>query len=136
MPIGSILSGEDSSFDSSPDSMWLVPRRYIYQIDDRFIRNEEFQIFFVENGAVLNIDPADPGVVVEMENGYYTQAGQFIPESPKRAVATYQSFFRVGTHKVTVTLQGRTADYDLEVQSPNNGNGIGGDGGIGIIWVD
>ena len=148
MPIGSIKSssGEDG-YDSSPYSMWLVPRRQIYQIDERFLRKREvmtgtnneqiyngpdFQIFTVENGAVFEINPEDPSVEVFI-SGNRNLSTAFSDDVTNRA---YYNFTRVGTHWVTVKIGTRNAEYSLEVNSPNNGNGIGGDGGIGIIWAE
>jgi len=138
MPIGSIQGGGGNRLDpSSSDSMWLVPRRQIYNIDELFNRGLvsgegwDFQIFFLDNGAVKEIKPDAPGVTVII---YHNMT----PDSPlePNPIKSFCQFVRTGTHQVYVTYQERDARYSLEVLSPNNGSGIGGDGGIGIIWAD
>jgi hypothetical protein len=141
-PIGT-LEGPNKK-DYAGDPMWLVPRRVLYQIDEKFNRyntsaNEEinrsdFQIFIVlNNGAgVVEVPVNTDGVqvVIEKDKNMETYFTEDISKDD------FYYFHRVGKHIVNVEYQGRTAWYALEVFSPNNGNSIGGDGGIGIIWAE
>ena len=130
MPIGSIY-GKNTEDDFITDPIWLVPRRQLYQIDERFMRNEDFQIFIVDNNLVREIPPDTRGVTVEISGNHNLST-----EFRYTVYSTQQEFFRVGLHRVTVEYDGRTSWYAVEVFSPNNGSGIGGDDGIGIIWAD
>jgi len=130
-PIGNL---EDSlgKTDFEGDSMWLVPKRQLYQIDERFLRNEDFQIFMVDSQkGVVSVPPTTPGVRVTL-SGNHNLSTEFI----QPVITTHHQFFIVGRHIVTVEYSGRSSNYSLEVFSPNNGNSIGGDGGIGIIWLE
>ena len=142
MPIGSISGGDGGGkYDSSPDSLLLFPRRQLYDIDDKFFAGFngvcDFKVIFVDNGAFVEINPWDQGISIEMEKSSRTTTGDYNVEfrDPVEKSTPY-AFHRVGEHRVIVTFRERTADYNLEVRSPNNGNGIGGDGGIGINWLD
>jgi len=130
LPIGSIESG-GPSINRTGDSMWLVPRRQLYQIDERFLRNEDFQVFLVEDGVVSEILPNTQGLRVLL-SGNHNLSTEFV----ELVTSTHHAFFRVGRHVITVEYADRSASYSLEVFSPNNGNSIGGDDGIGIIWLD
>jgi hypothetical protein len=138
IPIGTL---ENNKANYQVDIMWLVPRRQLYQLDEKFVRmrppdNQEkeadFQIFIVDKGGVVEIPPEDPGVTVEIRSGIID-----LPSETRVPVTTpYHTFYKVGTHRVFVTFGGKEAWYALEVFSPNNGNSLGGDDGIGIIWLD
>jgi len=130
-PIGSVYGNANPN--RSPESMWLIPRRQIYSIDERFLRDEDFQMFIVQNGAVTEIYPpfSQPnGVYIEISGNHGLST-----EFKEEVLTTHHEFIRVGTHRITVTYMEKQAYYQVEVQSTNNGQGIGGDGGIGIIWV-
>jgi len=129
MPIGSIYGMNEE--DNLSDPIWLVPRRVLYPLDDRFQRNRDFQIFVVENNTVREVSPNRADVIVEMTSNYMLST-----EETRVIDSAYEQFFTVGRHIVTVKYNGRSANYSLEVWSPNNGGGIGGGGGIDIIWVD
>jgi len=130
-PIGSVYG--NANMNRSPESMWLIPRRQIYSIDERFLRDEDFQMFIVEGGSVKEILPpfSQPnGVVIEISGNHGLST-----EFRETVLTTHHEFIRVGTHRVTVKYREKEGYYQVEVQSTNNGQGIGGDGGIGIIWV-
>lgn len=127
-PIGSIYGGRTNS---EKDSMFLVPRRILYEIDERFLRNEDFQIYVVENGITMEIQPTDPGITVALSGDHNLSTEFWDP-----VLTTHHQFFRVGRHIVNVEYNQKSANYSLQVTSPANGTGIGGDGGIGIIWID
>jgi hypothetical protein len=129
IPIGTLENNNRSNY--SVDIMWLVPRRQLYQLDDKFLRNEDFQIFIVDKGGVVEIPPTDPGVEVEI-SGNIGLSNEF--HTP--VTTTHHTFHNVGRHIVTVKFGGKEAWYSIEVFSPNNGNSLGGDDGIGIIWLD
>jgi hypothetical protein len=141
-PIGTLEGPNRSKYAGDP--MWLVPRRIMYQIDERFnrydpsasdeIKRTDFQIFIVLNdgGGIQEVPVNNPGVqvVIEKDKGMSTYFTEDISKQD------FYWFHRVGKHIVNVTYDGRSAWYAVEVWSPNNGNTIGGDGGIGIIWAD
>jgi hypothetical protein len=130
-PIGSIYGS--LNMNRSPESMWLIPRRLIYSIDERFLRDEDFQMFIVQNGSVIEIFPpfSQPnGVYIEI-SGNHGLSTEFREE----VLTTHHEFIRVGTHRINVTYMEKEGYYQVEVTSANNGTGIGGDGGIGIIWI-
>jgi len=127
-PIGSIYGGTERS---ERDSLFLIPRRILYEIDERFLRNEDFQIFLVENGVTMEIQPTDPGITVALSGDHNLSTEFWDPVN-----TTHHQFFRVGRHIVNVEYNAKSANYSLQVTSPANGSGIGGDGGIGIIWLD
>jgi len=129
-PIGTLEGGTNTA-KYVGDPMWLVPNRQMYQIDEKFERNKDFQIFFVLNGGVVEIPPETDGVEVIISKDINLST-----EFHDTIYTDYYPFYKVGRHIVTVNYQGRSANYSLEVFSPNNGNSIGGDGGIGIIWAD
>jgi len=132
MPIGTIYGKAPVTAGYKHDPMWLVPRKQLYEIDDRFMRNEHFQIFVVDDGAVREVDPEDEGVAVRLlyNEGLSTEQNYTVAD------ATHQ-FFAIGPWKVEVDYLERSGYYMVEVYSPNNGGGsIGGDGGIGIIWLE
>jgi uncharacterized protein YkuJ len=130
VPIGT-LENNNLTGSTSADAMWLVPRRQMYQIDERFLRNEDFQIFLVDKGGVIEILPSTANVKVEI-SGNHSLSTEFHEE----ITSTHHQFFRTGRHIVTVEYSNKSAFYSLEVFSLNNGNSIGGDDGIGIIWLD
>ena len=130
-PIGSIYGS--LNMNRSPESMWLIPRRQIYSIDERFLRDEDFQMFIVEDGSVVEIFPpfSQPnGVYIEI-SGNHGLSTEFREE----VLTTHHEFIRVGTHRINVTYMEKYGYYQVEVMSSNNGSSIGGDGGIGIIWI-
>ena len=130
MPIGTIY-GIKNEFDSDENSMFLVPRRILYEIDERFMRYEDFQLFLVDKGVVKDVKTNSPGISVTL-SGDENLSSEF----NESVTTSHFQFFRVGRHKVTVEFSGRKADYSLQVTSPSNGAGLGGDGGIGIIWLE
>lgn len=132
VPIGTIYGhGNEANYLSEP--MWLVPRRVIYLIDDKFERYKDFQIFIVEDNAVKEIALDTQGLTIEMTGNLNSLNNGFTDT----VIYEFYSFRTVGRHNVTVKFQERSAYYSIEVNSPNNGSGgLGGDGGIGIIWLD
>jgi hypothetical protein len=133
VPIGSLEGGNPSN-NYAVEAMWLVPRRQLYQIDEKFLRDEDFQIFIVDHGGVVEVLPpfnAKSGIEIEISGNHnLSNEFHFVVDS------THYPFYTVGTHRITVTYRQKSAWYAVEVFSPNNGNSLGGDGGIGIIWLD
>jgi hypothetical protein len=130
-PIGSIYGS--LNVNRSPESMWLIPRRQIYSIDERFLRDEDFQMFIVEDGSVVEIFPP-----FSQQNGVYIEISGnrgLSTEFREEVLTTHHEFIRVGTHRITVQYREKEGYYQVEVMSANNGSSIGGDGGIGIIWI-
>jgi len=130
MPIGTIY-GVNSEVDSNENSMFLIPRRILYEIEDRFMRNEDFQLFMVNNGVTSEIPTYTQGVSITL-SGNYGLTSEF--HDP--VTTTHHQLMRVGRHIVEVEYNDRKANYSLQVTSSSNGAGLGGDGGIGIIWLE
>jgi hypothetical protein len=131
-PIGDIYGGGGGGGRiSDADLMWLVPRRQLYQIDERFLRNEDFQIFIADKGHIMEIPASTSGVRVIISGDH-----NLTTEFRELVNTTHHQFFRVGRHVITVDFDDKSANYSLEVFSPSDGAGIGGDDGIGIIWLD
>jgi len=134
VPIGSI---ENPNNSEQIESMWLIPHRQLYQIDDKFKRDKDFQLFVVEmGGRVREIlpDPQTgfPGVGAKVKiTGNEGLSNEFT-----EVVEKEHSLHQVGTHKITVEYANKSSYYIIEVFSPNNGNTLGGDDGIGIIWLE
>jgi len=129
-PIGTLKDGSEAT-KYTGDPMWLVPRRQLYQIDERFKRYEDFQILMVNKGEVVEVKPDAEGVEVEISKDINLST-----EFHDIVDTEFYAFHKVGMHIVTVNYMEKSAWYSIEVFSPNNGNSIGGDGGIGIIWAD
>lgn len=133
-PIGQLY--DRGGGKTARDSMWLIPRRIIYQIDERFMKYEDFQIFIVDNGEVLELFPDNPGIEVDI----ISNIGMSY-ETTYENIGNYHPFYALGRHKVVVRLldssgyDARESDYSLEVFSLHDGIGDG-DGGIGIIWLE
>jgi len=133
LPIGNL---EYYSTDEV-DSIWLIPRRQLYQLDEPFKRDEDFQLFAVDEGKVLEILPPFTeanGVKVEIA-GHIGLSTEFHYPIYGAANSLYP-FNIIGRHIVNVTFGGKSSWYSIEVFAPNNGNTLGGDDGIGIIWLD
>jgi len=141
VPIGSLESPD--SHDEI-EGMWLIPHRQLYQIDDKFYRDKDFQLFIIEKGGrVVEIAPdlskqqtfPDLGVKVAI-TGNVDLSNEFT-EIMTKGFPGPHDLHQVGTHKITVTYKElKSSYYMIEVFSPNNGNTLGGDDGIGIIWLD
>jgi len=162
VPIGSI---EKRNNRKDIEAMWLIPHRQLYQIDDKFMRDKDFQLFIVEvGGRVEEVlpDPTFPDVGAKV---FITGNESLTTEFTEYMKLDHHALHQVGTHKITVAydpedslipalpsdpskltlsllketlskLKIKSSYYIIEVFSPNNGNTLGGDDGIGIIWLD
>jgi len=133
LPIGTL---ERKQLDEV-ESIWLIPRRQLYQLDEKFMRDEDFQLYAVDNGMVWEVLPPFTqanGVLVEIAGhiGLSTEFHQPLYGKDN----THHPFYVIGRHIVNVTYGGKSSWYSIEVFAPNNGNTLGGDDGIGIIWLD
>jgi len=133
MPIGSIRS---PSSHHEIESMWLVPHQQLYEIDEKFMRDKDFQLFIVEiGGRVVEIHPdptfPDAGAKVSITGNI-----DLSTEFTEIMTSEYHSLHQVGKHRINVSFANKSSYYIIEVFSPNNGNTLGGDDGIGIIWLD
>jgi len=129
-PIGTLEGGNDTTRYSGLPS-WIVPRRILYQIDERFDRFNDFQLFVVLDGEILEVDTRDENIKVEIEKDIDLSTYFHVS-----VIGQYYFFTRVGRHIVNVSYYEKKGNYSIEVFSPNNGNSMGGDGGIGIVWLD
>jgi hypothetical protein len=131
MPIGSIYGAGNNN--RSPDSIFLIPRRQIYPIDERFLRDVDFQMFIVDRGSITEILPPftqarEVFIQISGNEGLSTEFREDV-------LTTHHEFIRIGRHIINVTYREKSSFYSVEVTSSNNGTGLGGDGGIGIIWL-
>jgi hypothetical protein len=131
-PIGTTEGGSRESGKYIEGSMWLVPKRLLYQIDERYKRYEDFQIFAVIDGGVVEISTSDSNVKVLITVNKDLSTERVYKDEE---ISAFLQFHYVGRHIVAVNYLERKGDYSVEVFSPNNGNSIGGDEGIGIIWL-
>ena len=133
VPIGSL---ESPSNHDKIESMWLIPHQQLYEIDDKFMRDKDFQLFVVEKGGRVSEvlpDPTFPNVGAKVSiTGNIGLTTEFTEIMDKE----YHSLHQIGKHKITVSYKNKSSFYIIEVFSPNNGNTLGGDDGIGIIWLD
>jgi hypothetical protein len=132
-PIGTTEGGSRESGKYIEGSMWLVPKRQLYQLDEWYRRYEDFQLFMVLDGGVVEIPASDPNVklLITVNKDLSTE---YVYKDED--ISGYRRLNFVGRHIVTVNYLERKGDYSIEVFSPNNGNSIGGDEGIGIIWLE
>ena len=128
-PLGSIGGGVPY------ESIWAVPYRDYYEINNLFLPHEDVLVFASFKGSVLPIDinavsiyivehpealPDDMVLVHPDSNGYYL-------------------FERVGEGRQQVVVVYGTAStrYSIQVEDPfNREDPHAGGGGIGIIWWD
>jgi hypothetical protein len=133
LPIGTL----EPDNNDEVEALWLIPRRQLYQLDEKFERDKDFQLFVVDQGRVVEILPAfaeSNGVKVEL-SGQIGMSNEFhIPLYGKND--TISAFHIVGRYLVNVAYKGKSSYYSIEVFPPTNGTGLGGDDGIGIIWLD
>jgi len=133
LPIGSI---ESYNSQDEIEAMWLIPHQQLYEIDDKFKRDKDFQLFVVEKGgrvAEILPDPTFPdvGAIVSI-TGNIGQSTEFVEEMKTDTHSLHQT----GLHKITVSYLNKTSYYIIEVITSSNGNSLSGDDGIGIIWLD
>jgi hypothetical protein len=132
VPLGSI---EDSKNKYVIESMWLIPRRQLYQIDDKFMRDEDFKLYIVDrrDGVVEILPPftVDNGVTVEIAANI-----NLSNEFHEMIETTHHPLHQIGRHIITVTFAEKSEYYSIEVFNSQNGNSLGGDDGIGIIWLE
>jgi hypothetical protein len=144
------------------DTMWVIPRRIVYDMEDYFwrttvtgkrtIEGEEvevitqmpdFQLFIVDQGEVTE----RPDLVADRTklridvvfNISISSDGNIQGEEIWSNIGNYQMFYRLGRHRIRLTLleasgySGET-EYSIQVFSSNNGSGgLSGDG-VQIIW--
>jgi len=140
VPIGSIELPDNHD---EIESMWLIPHRQLYQIDDKFYRDKDFQLFIIEKGGrVVEIKPdlekkpkaeTFPDLGAKVSLTYNIEQPNEKTEVMDNAT---HSFTIIGTHKITVSYANKSSYYMIEVISSNNGSTLGGDDGIGIIWLE
>lgn len=131
MPLGTIYGA--GKRNNAPDSIFLIPRRQIYPIDERFLRDVDFQLFAVYSGLVEEILPP----FTQAREVYIEISGNegLSTEFREEVLTTHHEFIRIGRHIINVTYREKSSFYSVEVMASNNGTGLGGDGGIGIIWL-
>jgi hypothetical protein len=129
-PVGTIENrdGGGDGHTGKGDTLWLIPRRQLYEYGENFRRDDDFQIFIVEDSDVLEISPSTPGVSVAIVPPPYEEL-----KSVQSSILNLS--FTTGRHIVKVDYAGKEGNYSIDVRA--NGDTIGGgDGGIGIIWKE
>jgi len=108
------------SSNGGVEAMTLEPRRTLYEIDDKFMRDKDFRLFVVEKGGrVVEIhpDPTFPDVGARVSiTGNIGLSNEFT----EIMTTEYHSLHQVGTHKITVSYADKSDYYIIEVFSPNN----------------
>ena len=135
-PVGGIGGGNgngnsngNGSGSGDLDFLWLVPNRYLYETEERFERDYDLQILVAEDGYVKEIAPDTSGVVIEIiENpGLISEVSTIVTDM-------YHPFSLPGRHIVSVTYNGRSARYSIEVRGTFTNPGDGSEF-VDIIWL-
>ena len=124
---------------SAASELWAVPHRMVYHPGDSFLRDTDLSVFTSSNG---NLNPVNV-LMVEIR----IKEDPTRPENTRPVNGEYKLNVP-GRKIITLTYQGLTAEYSIQVGDPNgNGNGSGGGnvvvgggtgtviGDDGIIWV-
>ena len=128
-PFGSIDRGT-----AAHETLWAVPNRWVYNINDPFDWQDDLIVFAAFQGLVETI-PVESVIFSIMED----------PDSPDVLVPVPPSnseffvFRNIGRNIVVLYFDNMFYQYSVQVQDPLNiggggGGGSGGGGGIGIIW--
>jgi len=122
-PIGSIGGSSDTA-----DLFWTDPKRYIYEVNDLFMRNSDLQVFTSYRGVLESI-PLEKVKISIAENPDLRNDLKDVPADENYPLDT------AGRKLVVAEYEGMSADYSIEVKDPfglGGGNGSGGEGGSGI----
>ena len=124
-PLGSIGGGVPY------ESIWAVPYRDLYIINDILIPEEDLLVFGSFRGAALPIDVNDVTLGIVEDPGFAPHAITLVPEDE------FYLFRRSGWKQVVVYYGEASTRYSIEVLDPyeQEDPSIGG-GGIGVIWWD
>ena len=117
------------------ESIWVIPYRDYYIINDLFVPEEDVLVFGSFRGSVLPIDINDVTI-------YIADRPEDLPNDRKKIHPDpdgYHLFDRVGEgrQQVIVVYGAASTRYSIQVEDPFNREdpNIGG-GGFGIIWWD
>jgi len=127
-PIGAITASGKGSSAIDGDSLIASPKRTTYDIADRFIRDNDLNVFIAYQGILHTLPLNDVDLSV-IDNDIVTPISAD-PDIP-------YTFNRKGRKKILVEYNDLTDVYYVEVTDENNmGGGGSGDGpGIEVIWV-
>ena len=128
-PLGSIGGGVPY------ESIWIVPYRDYYIINDLFIPQEDLLVFGSFRGSVMPININEVTI-------YIADRPEDLPNDRKKIHPDpdgYHLFDRVGEgrQQIFVYYGSASTTYSIQVEDPFNREdpSIGG-GGFGIIWWD
>ena len=116
------------------DSLWAVPYRVMYDINDVFVRSEDLLVFGSRNGIVFSIpvEEVDIGIIDNPDSS--DEVDEWFPKNGDRYL------FRVKGRKVIVVRYGgMSTQYSIEVRDPYEIGDIigpGEGGGIIVEWGD
>ena len=115
------------------ESIWAVPYRSTYDINDLFVRYEDLLVFGSVRGSQMSI-PTDRVSIGIIEDPY------FFPDDINEIPLDEDYLFTQSGRKIVVVTDKKlTTRYSIEVFDPLNIEDPsigGGGGGIGIIWWD
>jgi len=123
-PIGTIGS-------SAYDSMWTVPYRVVYDINDKFERFSDVSIFASYRGAIQPI-PVNKVNISVIEDPDWSELENPVPTD------TDYPFLITGRKVIIVKYRGLEARYSIDVRDPfglGGGNQNNEGSGIIIIWA-
>jgi hypothetical protein len=131
-PAGTIDSsgngtGNGNGGRSGYDTFWLIPERLFYESPaDSFNQYDDLQIMTSDNGLVRQVDPDEPGVVIEISEKLSLGYGPpyFLPFV----------FQKPGIYRIEVRYNVKRAAYTVEVRGYYVPPGSGSDF-LDIIWL-
>ena len=117
-------------------TMWVIPNRVLYdgEHSNIFYRKYDLRIFWMENGAVENIDPMREDVIITI---FYYPLSVVNPEEAEGSwnVEERHPFGQSGRYEVHVEFKGETDHYSVEVRGyGTNPDPAGDQFGTHIIW--
>ena len=116
------------------DSMWAVPYRVIYDINDLFLRYEDLLVFSSRRGAVFPI-PVGTVAIGVIEDPDWSDEEFPVPMEDAYLLR------KKGRKVIVVRYGGMSTQYSIDVRDPydigdpSDPSG-GGGGGIIVIWGD
>ena len=129
-PIGTI-----GGSGTNADTLWAVPNRQIYGLNEPFLRRADLQVFASYGGVVEQISV--DAVTISVTEDPYGEPDVSVPV-PAWEQGQYL-FIHPGRNIINITYGNDSTHYSIEVQDPsgvggnNNGNGGGGTG-VTIVW--
>ena len=127
---GSGNSGANGAYDF----ILIKPNRQLYSLnsafENTFNRKTDFMVYFANNGPLQKIDSLDPDLKIEI----ISSVGLIGAEINEEITSVF-SFAIPGRYKIFGTYQGKSDEYQIEVQGNFSDPGEGSDF-AGIKWLD